>query len=107
MMFSSLAGVGSFLNLGYRDPSTVSIANPSNGTFTVSSSWDTQTPVARLTDLLPSAWWPVLTVSPFPAAVNGYYDDASLTSPTVGNAGFDTRDGRLLFVSPPPGFSGP
>src|SRR5207245_6380524 len=107
MMYSSLAGVGSFLNLGYRDSATVSIANPSNGTFTVSSSWDTQTPVARLTDLLHSTWWPVLTVSPFLAAVNGYYDDASLTSPTVGNAVFDTRDGRLLFVITTSGYIGP
>ena len=107
MMYSSLAGVGSFLNLGYRDPSTISIANPSNGTFTVSSSWDTQTPVARLTDLLHSTWWPVLTISPFLAAVNGYYDDASLTSPTVGNAVFDTRDGRLLFVITTSGYIGP
>src|SRR5712691_2786212 len=107
MMYSSQGGVGTFLNLGYRDPSTVSIANPSNGTFTVSSSWDTQTPVARLTDLLHSTWWPVLTVSPFLAAVNGYYDDASLTSPTVGNAVFDTRDGRLLFVITTSGYIGP
>src|SRR3989454_990042 len=107
MMYSSLAGVGSFLNLGYRDASTISIANPSNGTFTVSSSWDTQTPVARLTDLLHSTWWPVLTVSPFLAAVNGYYDDASLTSPTVGNAVFDPRDGRLLFVITTSGYIGP
>src|SRR5207245_10875705 len=86
MMYSSLAGVGSFLNLGYRDPSTISIANPSNGTFAVSSSWDTQTPVARLTDLLHSTWWPVLTVSPFSSAVNANAADASLTSPTVGTA---------------------
>src|SRR2546425_837065 len=107
MMYSSQGGVGTFLNLGYRDPSTVSITNPSNGTFTVSSSWDTQTPVARLTDLLHSTWWPVLTVSPFLAAVNGYYDDASLTSPTVGNAVFDTRDGRLLFVITTSGYIGP
>ena len=63
--------------------------------------------MARLTDLLHSTWWPVLTISPFLAAVNGYYDDASLTSPTVGNAVFDTRDGRLLFVITTSGYIGP
>src|SRR6266540_3939323 len=107
MMHSSLAGVGTFLNLGYLDHAGVSVANPSNGNYTVSDTWDTRTPVGRLTDLFSSTWWPVLPISPFLAAVNGYYDDATLASPTVGNAVFDTRDGRLLFVITSTGFIGP
>ncbi len=107
IMHSSLAGVGTFLNLGYLDHAGVSVANPSNGNYTVSDSWDTRTPVGRLTDLFSSTWWPVLPISPFLAAVNGYYDDATLSSPTVGNAVFDTRDGRLLFVITSTGFIGP
>ena len=97
-MHSSLAGVGTFLNLGYLDPADVSVANPANGTWTVSSSWDTRTRVARLSDVFSSTWWPVVTGSPFLAVVNGYYDDASLASPTLAGALFDTRDGRFLFV---------
>ena len=107
MMYSALSGVGTFLNLGYLDAAGVVVTSPSNGTFIVSDTWDTRSKVARLSDSFGSAWWPVLTVSPFLAAVNGYYDDASLSSPTVGNAIFDTRDGRLLFVITGTKFIGP
>ncbi len=107
MMHSSSAGVGTFLNLGYRDPSTVSIANPANGSYSVHSSWDTRTRVARLTDGLSSTWWPALYLSPFLAGVSGYYDDATLPSQMIGNAVFDTRDGRFLFVITTSGFFGP
>lgn len=108
MMYSSLAGVGTFLRLGYLDPAGVSIANPSNGSYTVSDSWDTRTQVGHLSDALTSVWWPVFTVgTPFLAIVSGYYNDATLAAPTIGNAVFDTREGRLLFVITASGFIGP
>src|SRR5207249_1264449 len=107
MMHSSSAGIGTFLRLGSFDPATVSMASPSAGNYSVTSSWDTRTPVGHLTDALSNVWWPVLSYSPFLAGMNGYYSDASLTAPVAGNALFDTRDGRLLFVVTGSDFVGP
>ena len=107
MMHSSAAGIGTFLRLGSLDPATVSTVSPSPGNYSVTSSWDTRTPVGHLTDARSNTWWPVLSFSPYLAGVNGYYSDASLTSPVGGNALFDTRDGRLLFVVAGSTFIGP
>ena len=107
MMYSSSAGIGTFLRLGSLDPATVSMASPSAGNYSVTSSWDTRTPVGHLTDALTNVWWPVLSYSPFLAGMSGYYSDASLAAPVAGNALFDTRDGRLLFVVTGSDFVGP
>jgi hypothetical protein len=107
MMYSSSAGVGTFLRLGSLDSASVFTSSPSAGNYSVSSSWDTRTPVGHFTDALSSVWWPVVSFTPFLAAASGYYNDASLSSPTIGNAVFDTRDGRLLYVITASGFIGP
>ena len=99
MLHSAAAGVGTFLNLGALDSADVAVASPTPGLYAVSASWDTRTRVGRLSDGLTSLWWPVLFFGgPFLGIVNGYFDNATLTSPIAGSAVFDTRDGRLLFV---------
>jgi hypothetical protein len=107
MEYSSTAGVGTFLRLGGLPAAGVSVTSPSFGNYSVTSSWDTRMAVGHLTDALSNAWWPVAPISPFLAAVGGYYDDATLSTPAYGNAVFDTRDGRLLFVITGSGFVGP
>ena len=97
MLQSVSAGVGTYLNLGLIDPANVSVANPSPGNYTVASSWDTRTPVARLSDGSASAWWTMTPVVPFLGVVPGYWDNGS--GPVPGGAVFDVRNGRLLFVT--------
>ena len=105
---SAAAGVGTFLNLGPLDASTVSVAPTTPGNVSVSAAWDTRSAVARLSDGAATEWWPTLNVySPFEVAITGYWDNATLVSPTTGIAYFDTRDGRLLYVNTPYGLVGP
>ncbi len=99
MLQSSAGNVGTFLDLGPLDPSTVSTVQTAPGNVTVSSSWDTRTPVARLSDSSNLEWWPAATTyGPFLVAVSGYWTNAMLASPTYGTAMFDSRSGSLLYV---------
>lgn len=107
-LHSASANVGTFLNVGRLDPAGVSVTGPSAGNYTISASWDTRTPVGHMSDGLSSVWWPSLyAYAPFQSAVAGYWDNATLPSPTPGAAVFDTRSGRLLYVYTSYGFFGP
>ena len=108
MLQSVTAGIGTFVSLGRIDPAEVSVSSPSAGNYTVSSSWDTRTPVGRFSDGLTNVYWPVVTgLGPFLGLVNGYWDNATLPSPVPASGVFDTRDGRLLFVYTGFAFLGP
>ena len=108
MLHSTSAGVGTFVILERLSAARVSISSPSPGNYTVSSSWDTRSPVGRLSDGVTSFYWPVVTgLGPFLGVVNGYWDNATLPSPVPAIAVFDTRDGRLLFVYTGSAFVGP
>ncbi len=108
MLHSTSAGVGTFVILERFAAADVSVSSPSPGNYTVSSSWDTRSPVGRLSDGVTSVYWPVVTgLGPFLGLVNGYWDNATLPSPVPASAVFDTRDGRLLFVYTGYGFVGP
>jgi hypothetical protein len=108
MLQSAAAGVGTFLNLGRLDPAGVTLTQPAPGSYNVSGSWDTRTPVGRLSDGPRSAWWPAIQLAtPFQAFVNGYWDNATLSTPVPGSAVFDTRTGNLLFVLTLSGWFGP
>ena len=99
MLRSTAAGIGTFVNLGRLDPSTVSLTPTTAGNYTVSAPWDTRTPVGRLSDGVSSEWWPAPTIySPFQVGVTGYWDNATVSSPTTGTAVFDSRTGALLYV---------
>jgi len=107
-LHSASANVGTFLNLGRLDPAGVSVTSPSAGNYTISTSWDTRTPIGHMSDGLSSVWWPSLyAYAPFQSAVAGYWDNATLSSPTPGAAVFDTRSGQLLYVYTSYGFFGP
>src|SRR3989454_352565 len=107
-LHSASANVGTFLNLGRLDPAGVSVTSPSAGNYTISTSWDTRTPIGHMSDGLSSVWWPSLyAYAPFQSAVAGYWDNATLLSPTPGAAVFDTRSGQLLYVYTSYGFFGP
>jgi hypothetical protein len=108
MLRSVSAGIGTFLNLGRIPPAEVAITEPAPGSHSVSADWDTRTPVARLSDGATSDWWPVISLgTPYQVFMNGYWDNATLASPILASAVFDTRDGRLLFVVTLNGFFGP
>ena len=99
MLRSSLGTVGTFLDLGQLPTGDVSTATPSPGNVTVSSTWDTRTPVVRLTDGVSSDWWPAsLSYYPYESAISGYWDNATLPSPTYATAYFDTRSGDFLYA---------
>src|SRR2546426_353990 len=107
-LHSASANVGTFLNLGRLDPAGVSVTSPSAGNYTISTSWDTRTPIGHMSDGLSSVWWPSLyAYAPFQSAVAGYWDNVTLSSPTPGAAVFDTRSGQLLYVYTSYGFFGP
>ena len=96
---STAAGVGTFVRLGQLDASTVSLSPTTRGNFSVTSSWDTRTPVGRLSDGLNSEWWPAsASYAPYQVLVSGYWSNASLASPAYGTAVFDSRTGALLYV---------
>jgi len=99
MLHSQAAGVGTFILLERFPTTEMSISRPSPGNYTVSSSWDTRSPLAQLSDGTTTLRWTVTTAgNPFLAIVNGYWDNATLPSPVGANAYFDTRDGRLLYA---------
>src|SRR3989449_372907 len=107
-LHSASANVGTFLNLGRLDPAGVSVTSPSAGNYTISASWNMRTPIGHMSDGLSSVWWPSLyAYAPFQSAVAGYWDNATLSSPTPGAAVFDTRSGQLLYVYTSYGFFGP
>jgi len=107
-LHSASANVGTFLNLGRLDPAGVSVTSPSAGNYTISASWNLRTPIGHMSDGLSSVWWPSLyAYAPFQSAVAGYWDNATLSSPTPGAAVFDTRSGQLLYVYTSYGFFGP
>src|SRR2546428_2068968 len=98
-LHSASANIGTFLNLGRLDTAGVSVTSPSAGNYTISTSWDMRTPIGHMSDGLSSVWWPSLyAYAPFQSAVAGYWDNATLSSPTPGAAVFDTRIGQLLYV---------
>ncbi len=96
---SATLNVGTFLNLGPLNPSTVSLTPTTRGNYSVTSSWNTRTPVGMLSDGLSSEWWPApASYNPFQVLVNGYWDNGTLSAATTGTAVFDTRTGNLLYV---------
>lgn len=102
MMRSSSRGVGTFLNIEQVPAIDVSITTPSPGNETVSTPWDTQTPVALLSDGASTDWWPAtMTYQPYQVAIPGYWDNATLAAATYGTAYFDRRSGNLLYVYTP------
>src|SRR5256885_5889630 len=107
-LHSASANIGTFLNLGRLDTAGVSVTSPSAGNYTISASWDMRTPIGHMSDGLSSVWWPSLyAYAPFPSAVPGYWDNATLSSPTPGAAVFDTRHGQLPYVYTSYGVFGP
>ena len=107
-LYSVSANVGTFLNLGRFDASRVSVTQPTTGTYTISASWDTRTPIGHMSDGVSSVWWPSLyAYAPFQTAVAGYWDNATLSSPVPAAAVFDARSGQLLYVYNSYGFFGP
>ena len=98
-LHSAAAGVGTYVLLERFPTAEVSISRPSPGNYTVTSSWDTRSPLAQLSDGTTTVRWPLAgTSGPFLGVVTGYWDNATLPSPVGANAVFDTRDGRLLYV---------
>lgn len=99
MLQSSLGSVGTFVRIEQLPASEVSYATPSPGNTTVSTSWDTRTPMVRLTDGASSDSWPAsFLYSPFESAISGYWENATISSPTSATAYFDTRSGDLLYL---------
>ncbi|HKZ64619.1 MAG TPA: carboxypeptidase regulatory-like domain-containing protein [Thermoplasmata archaeon] len=107
MLHSAAAGIGTFLPLE-RFPDADVLITRAPGNYTVSSSWDTTSPIGWLSDGTSSLWWPVVTgAAPFVATVDGSWDNASLPSPIDATATFDVRDGRLLYILVGSEFVGP
>ncbi len=98
-MWSSAAGVGTFLAVGQVASGNISVSPTTAGNSSVSSRYDTRTQLATLSDGTASHWWPATSYwYPHQAILGGTFENATLTTPTYASALFDTENGRLLYV---------